>query len=84
MAKQFLPHFLNWAFSFHGNVYFRSPFFSGSPTGPGGGIGRRAGFKIQCLRACGFDSRPGYRMGETDFKIKFPLFIFHCIARLGD
>ena len=28
---------------------------------PGGGIGRRAGFKIQCLRTCGFDSRPGYQ-----------------------
>ena len=27
---------------------------------PGGGIGRRAGFKIQFFRECGFDSRPGY------------------------
>ena len=28
---------------------------------PGGGIGRRAGLKIQCpLKTCGFDSRPGY------------------------
>ena len=26
----------------------------------GGGIGRRAGFKIQCLRTCGFDSHPRY------------------------
>ena len=27
----------------------------------GGGIGRRAGFKIQFLRECGFDSRPRYQ-----------------------
>ena len=27
----------------------------------GGGIGRRAGFKIQFLRECGFDSRPRYK-----------------------
>ena len=26
----------------------------------GGGIGRRARLKIVCLRACGFDSHPGY------------------------
>ena len=30
-------------------------------SSPGGGIGRRAGLKIQCpLKTCGFDSRPGY------------------------
>ena len=28
---------------------------------PGGGIGRRAGFKILCLRACRFDSGSGYK-----------------------
>ena len=28
----------------------------------GGGIGRRARLKIVCLRACGFDSHPGYKM----------------------
>ncbi len=31
-------------------------------SSPGGGIGRRAGLKIQCpLKTCGFDSRPGYK-----------------------
>ncbi len=29
-------------------------------TCPGGGIGRRVGLKHQCLRACRFDSGPGY------------------------
>lgn len=27
---------------------------------PGGGIGRRAGFKIRFLRECGFEAHPGY------------------------
>ena len=34
---------------------------------PGGGIGRRAGLKIQCpLKTCGFDSRPGYKKIERN------------------
>jgi hypothetical protein len=37
---------LIFALQFHGSL--------------GGGIGRRAGFKIQFLRECGFDSRPRY------------------------
>ena len=31
----------------------------------GGGTGRRAGFKIQFLRKCGFDSRPRYKSLQT-------------------
>ncbi len=34
---------------------------------PGGGIGRRAGLKIQCpLKTCGFDSRPGYKKSKEN------------------
>ena len=34
---------------------------------PGGGIGRRAGLKIQCpLKTCGFDSRPGYKKSKDN------------------
>ena len=36
-------------------------FFSVPSPCPGGGIGRRAGFKIQYCKVCGFDSRPGYK-----------------------
>ncbi len=35
-------------------------FINFEPFSFGGEIGRRAGFKIQFLRECGFDSRPRY------------------------
>ena len=52
---------------------------------PGGGIGRRAGFKIRFLRECGFEAHPGYlqewyfesfindsiSLGSADEKISF-------------
>ncbi len=45
---------------------------------PGGGIGRRAGLKIQCpQQTCGFDSRPGYAKNQevklclTSFFVSF-------------
>ena len=34
---------------------------------PGGGIGRRAGFRCQCsIRTCGFKSRPGHHVKSRD------------------
>ena len=37
---------------------------------PGGGIGRRAGLKIQCpQQTCGFDSRPGYKLKIKELDI---------------
>ena len=32
---------------------------------PDGGIGRRAGLKHQCRKACRFDPGSGYKKGET-------------------
>ena len=43
---------LIFALQFHGSL--------------GGGIGRRAGFKIQFLRECGFDSRPRYQIPSNE------------------
>jgi hypothetical protein len=40
----------------------------------GGGIGRRAGFKIQFFRECGFDSHPRYKRLHINVK---PFFILH-------
>ena len=51
-------------------------------TSPGGGIGRRAGLKIQCpLKTCGFDSRPGYKTSRTNREVflfihNTPIFTF--------
>ena len=40
----------------------------------GGGTGRRAGFKIQFLRECGFDSRPRYKkQSESEKRKRFIL-----------
>lgn len=47
----------------HNNYIFLSPNFNELLKFAqclGGGIGRRVGFKIQCLRTCGFDSHPRY------------------------
>ena len=33
---------------------------------PGGGIGRRGGFKIRFLRKCGFESHPGYQASRGE------------------
>ncbi len=40
----------------------------------GGGIGRRAGFKIRFLRKCEFDSRPRHqlRYSQHFIKLHFP------------
>ena len=52
---------------------------------PGGGIGRRAGLKIQCpQQTCGFDSRPGYAKNQ---EVKLCLTSFFCVfpfRELGD
>ena len=43
---------------------------------PGGGIGRRAGLKIQCpLKTCGFDSRPGYKLKIKELDENLTLFL---------
>ena len=42
----------------------------------GGGIGRRAGFKIQFLRKCGFDSRPRYIKKASDTVVSEAFCIF--------
>ncbi len=34
---------------------------------PGGGIGRRAGLRSQCRKACGFESRPGHHLTNHQF-----------------
>lgn len=42
---------------------------------PGGGIGRRAGLKIQCpQQTCGFDSRPGYKLKIKELDENLTLF----------
>ena len=43
---------------------------------PGGGIGRRAGLKIQCpQQTCGFDSRPGYKLKIKELDENLTLFL---------
>ncbi len=46
---------------------------------PCGGIGRRAGFKIQFLREWGFDSPRGYKIDNQSVKAGFksPAFLFY-------
>ena len=46
-------------------AYIFAPPFKGMGVCLGGGIGRRARLKIVCLRACGFDSHPGYNNRYT-------------------
>ena len=47
---------------------------------PGGGIGRRAGFRCQCsIRTCGFKSRPGHTVKSRDIVlvgVSRPLFLW--------
>ncbi len=39
-------------------------------TCPGGGIGRRAGFKIRFLRECGFEAHPGYQHKSSALELR--------------
>ena len=43
---------------------------------PGGGIGRRAGFKIRFREECGFDSRPGYSSERFQLIRKLKALVF--------
>ena len=41
-------------------IEFNEILIYGNCFSPGGGIGRRDRFRIYCLRACEFESRPGH------------------------
>jgi hypothetical protein len=47
---------------------------------PGGGIGRRGGFKIRFLRKWGFESPPGYHLKKRPL---YAVFFFDLMLRLS-